>query len=237
MENLSEIIRGMNMTFAERRAENAQREVEPAVGLPAGPAGSPAESFAVTFPVSVGLLEGKHVAAIGDSLWCFLWCINRVTFDRQDPETGEFWGQVLGGHPFLHERIADELSLTPAAVLEQLHQLEEGGYLRINRGRSGLVTEVARSIKWQHRPGKRRFATAPHGRPPAAVPAAPRDAAPQENGAVQEPAPAPAATQLSAPLSLSDALRERQRLREDAGAVRPAATAGAAGAAGGRALS
>jgi hypothetical protein len=120
------------------------------------------KSSTITFPVSAGLLEGKHVNAMGIGLWCFLWCINRVTFDRKD-DAGQSWGQVLGGYPLTHQRIADELSLTLGAVRYQIKRLEENGYLRITRCREGQIIEVAHSIKWNNRKQKAKSPEKPYG--------------------------------------------------------------------------
>lgn len=101
-----------------------------------------------TFPVASGLLEAKHVRGMGSSIWCFLWCIDRTTRDRQ--EETNCWGQVLGGASIQVERIAGELGLAERTVRSQLSHLQAGGYIRLTRCSYGQRIEVARSIKWRY---------------------------------------------------------------------------------------
>lgn len=100
-----------------------------------------------TFPVSSGLLTSVHVAKMGGSLWCFLWCVNRTTEDVL--VNGESRGKVLGGHAVQAERIAGELGMTEKDVCQQLEQLRQEGYLLLDRMHGGYSIEVLRSIKWR----------------------------------------------------------------------------------------
>jgi len=146
MESLADIIQSLT------QVQNSSNRTEKAAGKPANkekPTDEKSAAF-ITFPVSIGLLEGKHVEAMGIAVWCFLWCINRVTFDKTDSD-GQRWGQVLGGCVFTQQRIADELSLSLRAVRYQLDRLKKSGYLRITRCRDGQVIEVRHSIKWLRR--------------------------------------------------------------------------------------
>ena len=103
--------------------------------------------FRTTFPVSSGLLEEKHVLAMGNSIWCFLWCIDRTTRDQH--EAADCWGQVLGGGVVTLERIARELGFTQRTVRNQLGRLQQHGYIRLTRFSRGQRIEVAHSIKWR----------------------------------------------------------------------------------------
>ncbi len=149
MEKLAEIVQGL---MQEKSGAGSFPKTKPRSEEPANRAQPSSEKTApfITFPVSVGLLEGKHVEAMGIAVWCFLWCINRVTSDRTDPD-GERWGQVLGGCRFNQQRIADELGLTVRSVRYQMDRLKTAGYLRITRCRDGQQVEVRHSIKWLRR--------------------------------------------------------------------------------------
>ena len=135
MQSITEIVQGV-------LEANPQQEA-PAHKMPSQTAENSAPL--ITIPVSIGLLEKKHVEAMGIALWCFLWCVNRVTTDRTDAN-GERWGQVLGGCRFNHQRIADELGLPLRSVRYQMDRLKTAGYLRITRCRDGQQVEVRHSI-------------------------------------------------------------------------------------------
>jgi hypothetical protein len=121
-----------------------------------------------TFPVSSGLLTAKHVQLMGNSIWSFLWCIDRTTRDRQDGE--ECWGQVLGGYPVSQNRIAGELGLSERTVRTQLNKLQDSGYIRVTRCMGGQRIEVRNSIKWRR---CRKRVTVPPVIVPPAIPASP----------------------------------------------------------------
>lgn len=96
-------------------------------------------------PVSSGLLEPKHVAAIGPAIWVFLWMVNKITRD----EEGE--GIVLNGAAIRSQVIAEDLGFKDRSVRTHLDILCDGGYIR--KERCGHVSNgfrywVAKSKKW-----------------------------------------------------------------------------------------
>jgi len=99
-------------------------------------------------PVSSGLLEPKHVAAIGPAIWVFLWMINRTT-----TESG-MEGIVLNGAAIRSQAIAEDLGLRDRTVRDHLNILCDGGYLRRNgeqQSRFGNTYYVQKSKKWQRK--------------------------------------------------------------------------------------
>ncbi len=191
MESIAELVQGV-LRAAPRREEPAQKTP------PSTPNPAPKPVPFITIPISIGLLEKKHIEAMGIAVWCFLWCVNRVTSDRTDQD-GERWGQVLGGCRFNHQRIADELGLTQRAVRYQMDRLKTAGYLRITRCRDGQQVEVRHSIKWLHRktqPTQKKQTAAPPVVPAVPVP--------------------PSGNEPAQVFSLTEALRKKQQEREQA---------------------
>ena len=218
MENIAAIVQSL---LPAKGADGSWQRANLPVAEPANRAQPHSEKAPfITFPVSIGLLEGKHVEAMGIAVWCFLWCINRVTSDRTDPD-GERWGQVLGGCRFNHQRIADELGISLRAVRYQMDRLRSGGYLRITRCQDGQQVEVRHSIKWL----RRKTQGAPNSRPelppqvkklpdidpPVSVPAVPVN--PVFSVAEESVTPEPEA-ETAKVFSLAEALRRKQWERE-----------------------
>jgi len=102
-----------------------------------------------TFPVSSDMLTPGKVAAIGEALWCFLWCVDRTTSEvvRND----ERRGRVLGGSVIPAGRISTELGLTEEQIGEQLQTLAKANLLSLIAGDDGYVIEVRHSVKWLNR--------------------------------------------------------------------------------------
>jgi hypothetical protein len=99
---------------------------------------TPAKPY-TTFRVSSGLLDPKHVTAIGGALWLFLWCI--------DKQTGPH-GLILGGCPITLAQIARQLPFTERHLARQLARLEMKGYLTAKRFDRGLVMHVEMQKKF-----------------------------------------------------------------------------------------
>jgi len=207
MQSIAEIVQGV--------LQASQHQEEPAHKMPPQTAENPAPF--ITIPVSIGLLEKKHVETMGIAVWCFLWCINRVTMDRTDAN-GERWGQVLGGCRFNHQRIADELGLPLRSVRYQMDRLKTAGYLRITRCRDGQQVEVRHSIKWlrwKKQPVQKKG-------PAKQLPEVPKPPAQQHPARLIPPPVIPAASvapsgnEPAQVFSLTEALRKKQQEREQA---------------------
>ncbi len=72
--------------------------------------------------VSRGLLDPKHVDAIGPAVWVFLWCA-RFQSDNT--------GSVMAGAVIPERRICADLGLAPRTVREHIDRLENAGYLTV----------------------------------------------------------------------------------------------------------
>lgn len=203
MEKLAEIVQGL---MQEKRGAGSFPRTRPQSEKP---------TPFITFPVSIGLLEEKHVEAMGIAVWCFLWCINRVTMDKID-QNGERWGQVLGGCRFSHQRIADELGLTLRSVRYQMDCLKTAGYLRITRGQGGQQVEVRHSIKWLRRktqPPQPDKKPSENKNPARSTKTPEMPTKPQEPVMPEIPVPQ-AGSEPAQMMSLAEALRKKQSERE-----------------------
>jgi hypothetical protein len=111
-----------------------------------------------TFPVSVGLLDPRHVKAIDPSspVWVYLWLLNRVTRD-ECCSGDDFLGIVLRGRPVSIREIADELGMKERACRRHLARLVRTGYVHQKKTGVGSCTyAVTKSKRWAW---KRRTAT------------------------------------------------------------------------------
>jgi hypothetical protein len=114
-------------------------------------------------PVSTGLLEPKHVKAIGGACWVYLWFINRVTKDVQ-VESADFDGIVLGGQPVAIARISEELGIPYDTCRKHVARLVRSKYITQDKISGLACSYVVKSSKkwlWQ-RCGNE--STATHGR-------------------------------------------------------------------------
>jgi hypothetical protein len=99
------------------------------------------EKASHVIPVWNGILE--HREKIGSAIWEFLWCVDRVTVEKNGV------GFVLGGQPVKIKRISDEV---PGSDIEtvrlHLESLEREKYIRRLRTPYGYKIEVLNSRKF-----------------------------------------------------------------------------------------
>ncbi|HVB35393.1 MAG TPA: hypothetical protein VNJ52_13615 [Patescibacteria group bacterium] len=92
-----------------------------------------------------GLLDPKHVKAIGSARWLYDWILWRVTSEQEGV------GRVLGGSPVRCEEIAADLGVGLRTIYRWMNLLR-GPYIRtrhvVVRGRHGLAIEVFKSKKF-----------------------------------------------------------------------------------------
>lgn len=101
-----------------------------------------------TFPVSAGLLDPRHVQAIGRAVWVYLWFLNRVTMDEQRGDD-DFVGIVLNGRPLSIDEIAEELGFDYHACRRHLARLVKTGYVERRKTGAGMFSySVTKSKKW-----------------------------------------------------------------------------------------
>ncbi len=94
--------------------------------------------------VSTGIFE--HCPDMLDSVWLFLWYIDRTT----EESNGE--GRVLGGVPIVDSRPASELRMPVKTIRRWRLHLEEKEYIRIRRTPYGHVITLLKSKKWNWGP-------------------------------------------------------------------------------------
>jgi len=92
------------------------------------------------FPVWNGIFE--HRRKIQESIWVFLWCIDRIT--KEEAGTGF----VLGGSPVTAAQIADELKDCERTVRRHLQSLAGHGYITLKRAAYGFRISVENSHKF-----------------------------------------------------------------------------------------
>jgi hypothetical protein len=110
-------------------------------------------------PVWNGVLE--HRDRIGEALWEFLWCLDRVTLESNG------LGLVFSGAPVKLETIIADLKGDKETVRRHLKKLVDGKYIRARRTPYGQVIEVLNSKKfgiWGKQ--KPHFAVSPPGEKP-----------------------------------------------------------------------
>lgn len=92
-----------------------------------------------------GLIDPKHVKAMGSARWLYDWILWRVTAEEDG------LGYVLGGSPVRCEEIAADLGVGLRTVYRWMGRLR-GRYIRTRHavayGRHGLVIEVLKSKKF-----------------------------------------------------------------------------------------
>ena len=91
-------------------------------------------------PIWNGILE--HRERIGEALWEFLWCVDRVTLECDGV------GIVLGGAPIKIERILADLEGDHETVRRHLKKLEAGNYISLLRTPYGQIIKVMNSKKF-----------------------------------------------------------------------------------------
>jgi hypothetical protein len=94
------------------------------------------------FPVWSGLLTRKHWARIGNTLWVFLWLLDRTTLERDG------WGIVLGGRPVRDEEIATCFGFHRNKTANHRRTLLRSRYIEATRTPYGFVYRVRNSRKF-----------------------------------------------------------------------------------------
>lgn len=92
--------------------------------------------------VSNGLLKDGHRKRMGEAVWEFMWCIDRVT--RID-EFGKGW--VLGGKPIKLRELAQDMGVHFTTVSRNLAKLKDQGYLELKYAPNGIIILVNKAKK------------------------------------------------------------------------------------------
>jgi hypothetical protein len=91
--------------------------------------------------VKNGLLEPKHIQAMGEAVWLFLWCIDKVTKETDG------WGVVLGGKPIRYAEVQQQLGIAERTYKRWLEILRQHEYIKTTRAPYGLVIKVNKTKK------------------------------------------------------------------------------------------
>lgn len=88
------------------------------------------------------LLEPKHHKAMGQSIWLYLWCLDKMTSIKEDGV-----GIVLGGKPIKLGEINQDLSLSDRTYTRYIEKLQESGYITAIRTPYGYSIKVTKAKK------------------------------------------------------------------------------------------
>jgi len=106
-----------------------------------------------------GVLEAKHRKRIGEAIWEFLWCLDRITQERDGV------GLVLGGKPVKCEDVAEGFGVSERTTRRHFDILEREGYIertltpygytiRVRNSRKFRVKEVGQECPTSNRTGR-----------------------------------------------------------------------------------
>ena len=98
------------------------------------------------FNIWSGLVEPKHITAMGLAVWTYLWCLSKVTADCGDR------GVVLYGRPIAIRSIADNFGISERQVRRHIHKLKMGGYIKTQKKLYGLVIWVTKNKNFTEDP-------------------------------------------------------------------------------------
>jgi hypothetical protein len=92
--------------------------------------------------VTNNLLDPKHRAAMRESVWLFMWCLDKMTSINE-----EGIGFVLGGKPIKYEEVKAELGISVRTYRRWTDQLKKSGYINVLRTPYGCVLTVNKARK------------------------------------------------------------------------------------------
>lgn len=101
-------------------------------------------------PVSNGILTPEHYQRMGDSIWYFMWCVDRTTKEVADG-TGNVYGTVLGGMPCHDKDIASSFGVHVNTIRTWRIRLTKEKYIKATRTPNGYSIKVLKSKKWPNR--------------------------------------------------------------------------------------
>lgn len=88
------------------------------------------------------LLEIKHVKNMGQSVWLFMWCLDKMTSISE-----EGIGKVLGGQPITSLMIEEELGISGATYDRWIKILKIHKYINTKRTPYGVIISVNKAKK------------------------------------------------------------------------------------------
>jgi hypothetical protein len=92
--------------------------------------------------ITNNLLDPKHREAMKESVWLFMWLLDKMTsIDEQGI------GKVLGGKPIKYEEVKADLGISIRTYRRWIEQLKEKGYINLLRTPYGCVLTVNKARK------------------------------------------------------------------------------------------
>lgn len=92
------------------------------------------------------ILEPKHVKAMRDSLWLYVWLLDKMT-SIDDKQVGK----VLGGRPITYQDVEGELGISIREYRRWVGVLRDAGYIETLRTPHGLVITIQKASKFKKR--------------------------------------------------------------------------------------
>jgi hypothetical protein len=92
--------------------------------------------------ITNNLLEPKHREAMGESVWFYMWLLDKMT---SVDENGI--GKVLGGRPIKLEEVIEDLGVSQRTYSRYCSRLKRGGYIKTRRTPYGMVIFVNKAKK------------------------------------------------------------------------------------------
>src|SRR3990167_3294151 len=92
--------------------------------------------------ITNNLLEPKHREAMGESVWLFMWFLDKITSISE-----EGIGKVLGGKPIKYNDLNEDFTMPERTYKRYLARLKETGYINTLRTPHGLVITVNKAKK------------------------------------------------------------------------------------------
>lgn len=94
------------------------------------------------------LLDPRHCKQMGDSVWLFMWFLDKMTSVTQER------GKVLGGKPIKFKEIESDLGISRSTYNRWLKSLKEGGYVQTVRTPYGSCIIVLKAKKKFNKKGQ-----------------------------------------------------------------------------------
>ena len=88
------------------------------------------------------LLEPKHRKAMKESVWLFMWLLDKIT-----SITEEQIGMVLGGKPITYEEVNKDLEVPERTYRDWVARLKKHQYIVAKRAPNGLIFYVNKAKK------------------------------------------------------------------------------------------
>lgn len=97
-----------------------------------------------TITLKGGILDAKHRKAMGESIWLYIWLIDKMTKIDQASGVGKVWNTK----PVRYSDVSDVLDISRATYLRWIKTLIDAGYIETTRTPNGLQIRVNKAEKY-----------------------------------------------------------------------------------------